>query len=524
MGIYVNPGDVSFRRALNSEIYIDKTELICAVNKRIDTANCFMCVSRPRRFGKSMAADMLVAYYSKGCESGELFAGKKVNADRTFKKHLNRHNVIHLDVQQFLFHESHLNIFMEKMQRVVITELRQEFGDCFEDDAYGLPDVLRQIYACTGKGFIFVIDEWDCVFRIAKEKKEIQKEYLDFLRGLFKGAEYVELAYMTGILPIKKYGEHSAINIFDEYSMIDPADLAEFFGFTENEVIKLCEQRQVGFLELQRWYDGYLLNGMHIYNPKSVADAVRRGKIKSYWTGTETYEALKVYIDLDFDGLKEAVIGMLGNARCSIDPSTCQNDMTTFKTKDDVLTLLIHLGYLSFDETSSEAFIPNQEIAQEFLRSVKTGGWNGVVQALQRSDRLLQSTWEMDGNAVAREVAKIHDETVSILKYNDENSLTCTVLMAYYSAKAYYMNPVLELPSGKGFADVVYLPRRDVDKPALVVELKWNQSAEGAIAQIRDRQYASWIEGYTGNILLVGICYDEKKGHGCVIEGHIKEK
>lgn len=183
------------------------------------------------------------------------------------------------------------------------------------------------------------------------------------------------------------------------------------------------------------------------------------GVFRSYWTGTETYEALKVYIDLNFDGLKEAVIGMLGNARCSIDPSTCQNDMTTFKSKDDVLTLLLHLGYLSFDEEKSEVFIPNQEIAREFMRSVKAGGWDGLIQALERSEGLLRSTWELDGTAVAAGVAAIHNETASMLQYNNENALTCTVLMAYYSAKAYYMDPILELPSGKGFADVVYLPK-----------------------------------------------------------------
>ena len=189
-----------------------------------------------------------------------------------------------------------------------------------------------------------------------------------------------------------------------------------------------------------------------------------------------------------------------------------------------MLTLLLHLGYLSFDEKRSEVFIPNQEIAWEFLRSVKAGGWDGLIQALQRSDRLLENTWNLDGNAVAEEIAAIHCETASMLKYNNENSLTCTILMAYYSAKTFYMTPVLELPSGKGFADVVYIPRRDADKPALIVELKWNQSAEGAIAQIKARRYTDWLEGYTGDILLVGISYDEKKGHSCIIEEYRKDR
>ena len=279
------------------------------------------------------------------------------------------------------------------------------------------------------------------------------------------------------------------------------------------------------FSEIQKWYDGYLLNGSHIYNPKSVVDAVRRGKIKSYWTGTETYEALKVYIDMNFDGMKEAVIEMLSGVRCKMDPSTSQNDMTTFRNRDDVLTLLVHLGYLAYEETEGEAFIPNQEIVQEYLRAVKVGGWEGLMDALHCTESLLRSTWSLDAEAVAEGIATIHHETASLFRYNDENSLTCTVLMAYYGAKAYYMNPVMELPSGKGLADVVYLPRRNVDKPALVVELKWNKSAEGALKQIKERQYADWIQDYTGDILLVGINYDtESKIHECVIEKHEKTR
>ena len=480
MGIYVNPGNVAFQKALNSKIYVDKTLLIDATNSRIGTADCFLCVSRPRRFGKSMAADMLVSYYSKGCDSGALFAERKIEEAESFKTHLNQHNVIRLDVQRFLYKESHLDTFIDRIQEVVIRELETEYGEYFNPSPYGLPDVLEQIYSNTGKGFIFIIDEWDCVFRLAKNRKEKQEEYLDFLRGLFKGAEYVDLAYMTGILPIKKYGTQkvnsdevgrearlggSAVNIFEEYSMVEAGDLAEFFGFTENEVLDLCSQRNIDFPELKRWYDGYVLNGIHIYNPKSVVDVMKRREFKSYWTQTETY-----------------------------------------------------------DMNNGEVFIPNQEIEQEFKRAVKVGGWAGLTEALNSSEELLKSTWALDGAAVAEGMSTIHNETASILKYNNENSLTCTILMAYYSAKAYYMNPIMELPSGKGFADVVYLPKRDVDRPALVVELKWNKSAEGAIRQIKDKEYASWIEDYTGEILLVGINYSvEDKTHTCVIEKCVKQ-
>ena len=253
-----------------------------------------------------------------------------------------------------------------------------------------MKDALNHIFIQTGKGFIFIIDEWDCVFRVARNRKEAQKAYLDFLRGLFKDSEYVELAYMTGILPIKKYGEHSAVNIFDEYSLISPKNLGEYFGFTEEEVCLQCEQQDMEYAEVKRWYDGYLIGNLHIYNPKSVVDALTWKDLESYWTGTETYEALKIYIDLNFDGLKEAIAIMIGNGRCLIDSTTFQNDMTTFKTRDDVLTLLVHLGYLTYDRKTSEVFIPNQEIEQEFMRAMKVGGWEGIIQSLNGSARLLE--------------------------------------------------------------------------------------------------------------------------------------
>lgn len=525
MGIYVNPGNVSFQMSRFSDIYVDKSMLISKMNAVYKTEKRFICVSRPRRFGKSMAANMLSAYYSRGCDSGETFEGLKIKEEKSYREHLNQHNVIRIDVQRFLDTETDLDIFIRKIEKSVIAELMKEFSECTDFGIDNrLKEALDQIFLQTGKGFVFIIDEWDCVFRVAKSRKEIQKEYLDFLRGLFKGAEYVELAYMTGILPIKKYGEHSAVNVFDEYSMIAPKNLGEYFGFTEEEVQEQCMQQNVDYTEVKKWYDGYRLGNLHIYNPKSVVDVLTWNEFQSYWTGTETYEALKVYIDLNFDGLKEAIAMMLGNGRCTIAPATFQNDMTTFQNKDDVLTLLVHLGYLTFEKETNEVMIPNQEIVQEFINVIRVEGWNGVIEALSQSENLLKSTLAMDCKAVAEGMSAIHGETASMLKYNNENSLVCAILIAYYSAKIYYINPVLELPSGKGFADVVYLPKRNVHYPALVIELKWDKTAKGAISQIKEKGYASWIEGYTGDILLVGINYDkDEKNHECVIEKYIKK-
>ncbi len=537
MGIYVNPGNRLFKEAVNSPIYVDKSRLIDYTNSVLNTQRKNICTSRPRRFGKSMAADMLSAYYSKGCDSEDIFSKLEISHENktvsakdpeqeakrieAYRVNLNRHNVIRFDVQRFLFDESHVSVFIKRIQEVVIRELESEYGGCVDyvQDSYGLPGVLEQIYAHTGEGFIFIIDEWDCVFRLAKENTEIQKKYLDFLRGLFKGSEYVELAYMTGIFPIKKYGEHSAINVFDEYSVTDPKNLSEYFGFTEKEVQEQCRKYRVDFAEMKRWYDGYQLGNAHIYNPKSVVDALTWKKFKSYWTGTETYEALKVYIERNFDGLREAVVEMLGGGQCRIDTTIFQNDMTTFYTKDDVLTLLVHLGYLTYDEQSSTVCIPNQEVGQEFLRAVKVGGWGRLMEALNRSKELVKSTWAMDADAVAEGVARARSDTASIIQYNDENSLACALYAAYASAQAYYAKPIRELPSGRGFADIVYLPKKNVDCPALLIELKWNKSAEGAIRQIKDKKYADWVESYTGDILLVAINYDRKKDvHECIIE------
>ena len=528
MGLYLNPGNDAFRQAVSDEIYIDKTDMISIMNDRLNKPSVkFVCVSRPRRFGKSMAANMLTAYYCRGCDSGELFENYKIAKKASYLEHLNQHDVIYINVQQFLRRAESLQQLGECIEKAVLKEVRAAFRRSLLEEFSNLPDTLTAIYMSetrANKGFIFIIDEWDCIFRVAKDNTSVQKSYLDFLRDLFKDRLYVSLAYMTGILPIKKYGTHSAINIFDEHSMIDPKNLREYFGFTGEEVRIQCKKHGMDYGEVEIWYDGYQMGKCHIYNPKSVVDVLMWKKFKSYWTETETYEALKIYIDQNFDGLKESIVEMLGNGRCKIDPSTFQNDMTTLKTKDDVLTLLVHLGYLTFEERTSEVSIPNLEVTQEFMRAVKVGGWDGVIRALNCSERLLQKTWELDGEAVADGIATVHNESASILKYNNENSLTCTILMAYYSAKDYYMNPIMEFPSGKGYADVVYLPRRNVERPALVVELKWNKSAAGAIAQIKKKQYAAWIKEYTGDILLVGITYNKKKGHECIIERYIKNK
>lgn len=525
MGIYLNPANDGFWRAVRSEIYVDKTELIADTNKYLNTEQQYICVSRPRRFGKSMALNMLAAYYSRGCESEELFAGRKIENDPTFREHLNQYDVILLNIQQFLIEAKKADM-IEYLEQEVLDELREEYGELLKKKDMGLAAALRKIYAKTKKKFIFLIDEWDCVMRERKESEELQKQYLDFLRNLLKDQPYVALAYMTGILPVKKYGEHSALNMFHEYSMTDPYVFEEYTGFTQAEVEGLCMRFHMDFIQTSSWYDGYMFSRFqHIFNPKSVVEAMLRHKCSNYWTSTEVYDALKIYMDMDFDGLRADIVQMLGGGHVKVNTRSFRNDMQQFRVKDDVLTLLIHLGYLAYDSERKEAFIPNKEIIEEFENAMSTGGWPEVMRVLKASEQLLEDTLSGNGENVARGLDRAHTEAASILTYNDENSLGCAIGLAYYSARKDY-RMIRELPAGHGFADVVFLPLPHTGKPALVVELKYNKSVYAAIRQIKDRNYTQTLADYVGEILLVGINYDKdnlNKPHSCVIERVRKE-
>ena len=519
MGVYLNPGNDGFRLSVNDDIYVDKTELIAHTNHRIGKRNRYICISRPRRFGKTMAAEMLAAYYGKQCDSAELFAPYKLAKCDSYRKYLNQYNVIVLNIQNFLSVTNSVDEMLTFLQKRVISELRRQYPDTISDGESILSLAMEEVYSQKQEGFVFIIDEWDCILRDKRYHADDQKKYLDFIRNLLKDKVYVALAYMTGILPIKKYGTHSALNMFDEYSMTDAGDFQEFVGFTEEEVRALCEQYQVDFDTMQSWYDGYTFPSVpHVYNPKSVVDSIRRKRFGSYWTQTETYEALKIYIDIDYAGLKDDIIRMLSGERVQIHTDRFQNDMTTFESKDDVLTLLVHLGYLAYDSDSSEVFIPNTEIRGEFRNAVTGDYWKDIATALETSDRLLRATWDGDAETVAELLDAAHMENTSILTYNNENSLSCVIAIAYYSAMKDYTK-IRELPSGKGFADIVFLPKRFSDKPAMVVELKCDDSADGALAQIREKKYADSLKDYKGKLLLVGINYDKKtKKHDCVIE------
>ena len=529
MGRFVNPDNSAFQVALNSRIYVDKTSLIEYTNSVLDTTNAYICNSRPRRFGKSYAANMLAAYYSKGADSEKMFSGLKISKEIDFKKHLNKYDVIHIDIQWFLANCGDADKVVSFITQSVLDELRNIYPDVLPQTVITLPDALSRVKECTGQKFVVIIDEWDAIIRDDTITEKIQDEYLNFLRGMFKGVEptkYIQLAYLTGILPIKKEKTQSAVNNLDEFTMLQADELAPYIGFTEEEVKELCKKYGRDFDKVKKWYDGYLLNGYQVYNPKAVVSIMTKGRFRSYWSETGSYEVVVPLICMNYDGLKNAIIGMLSGSEVRVNTATFKNDPSKIQNRDDVITYLIHLGYLGYNEDSESAFVPNEEIRQELSTAVKSSNWDEMIAFQNESRKLLMATLAGNEKQVAAEIDKIHSEFISAIQYNDENSLSSVITIAYLGAMQYYFKPVREFPTGLGFADFVFIPKPEYKSmyPALVIELKWNKDTETALYQIKDRRYPESIRNYTGEILLVGINYDKNsKKHQCLIEKYEKE-
>ena len=523
MGRYLNKGNENFQKSVNSEIYIDKTGLIKYTNRVINTLQGYVCISRPRRFGKSMAANMLTAYYSRGCDSRELFNEFEISKSMDFEKYRNKYNTISLNMQEFLSRSNNIDELIDRVKKLVLRDIKKEYPEVDYFDDTDLIESIQDVYEEKKCPFIVIIDEWDCIFREFRQDKEAQEKYLDFLRDLLKDKACIHLAYLTGILPIKKYGTHSALNMFDEFSMLNPGPLASYVGFTEEEVKTLCIQYKMDIEEVKTWYDGYSFpSEPSVYSPRSVVNSMLFGKIENYWNQTETFEALQAYIDMNFEGLKDDVLSMIAGECVPVNTGSFTNDMTTFRTEDDVLTLLIHLGYLAYDSDNKTVKIPNNEVRNEYVNSVSASDWGEVSKALKESADILQAIWQGRTKQVAEGIRQAHFET-SHIQYNDENALSYTISLALYAARNFY-TVHRELAGGKGFADLVFIPRKKFqEKPALVVELKWDKMVEGAINQIKKKEYCQSLEEYKGNILLVGVNYNKKtKVHECMIEEYKK--
>ena len=384
MGQYINIGNAGFQRARNSE-FVDKSGLISIVNGKLFTEQCFSCVSRCRRFGKSMAAKMLCAYYDRSCDSKALFADLAIAQDPSFAKHLNKYPVIYLDMSDFTERfkdDGIVDLIKEKLREDILDAYPQVKTKKDND----LMEVLLRINEATGDVFILIIDEWDAICREFPPTSPAMDNYVGWMRRMFKSSNASRVfagVYITGILPIKKYNTQSALNNFQEYSMVEPRKMAPFFGFTKDEVRALAGKHHADFDELEKWYDGYQIGDeKSIFNPNSVMQAIDAGRCRSFWAATGAYDAVAHYIQMNYEGLKDDILRMLSGERCHVDPTGFQNDMSDIRSKDDALTVLIHLGYLSYDWRESECYIPNREVAGEMVNAVKASKWTHVASAI----------------------------------------------------------------------------------------------------------------------------------------------
>ena len=537
MGTYINVGNANLKMALNSEIFVDKSLILQKICGLINTNNRFICVSRPRRFGKTSVRDLMSAYFSKGCDSFSLFenlkiaeppkvekkakkAGAKPEKPFDFKENLNKFNVLSLDMGFFYNVSEDKNNVMETLRNELLEDFQKEFKEIEFNDSDSIAKMIQRVYDATNTQFIVLVDEYDTLIR-EKVSAEMIEKYRELLNSLFKSeplSKAIALAYLTGILPVIRDRVQSKLNNFKESTMLSPFGLEEFFGFTKNEVKALCKEYRMSFKECERWYDGYKIGKIDIYNPNSVVEAMMQREYDNYWQKTGSYEAVSDYIDIDFDGIKSDITEMIAGKEIKVDVGKFENSLDKLNTKDNIFTYLIHLGYLNYDRNTKLCRIPNMEIRMEWEKAVESAGnFSELVKMIKDSEELLELVQEGDSEKVAAALDKAHSEVSSLKNYNNEASLQAAIILAFYAAREKY-TIIQELPAGKGFADIGFVPLSKKE-PAMIVELKCDQNADTALKQIKNKNYPKVFEKYLGNLFLVGINYDkETKVHECVIE------
>ena len=549
MGCILNPVDgntfVELVEAKDIGIFVDKTDFISKTNVRLNTAGKLLSLTRPRRFGKTVTAHMLLAYYSKGYAGSKIFDDLHIANRVDYLEYLNKYDVIYIDMNTIdgLFDDysnqkdkvEGVNDLVDYLEYSIINELKlnNEFSECLKKHQVENTALLKAILAITQEmstKFIFIMDEWDLVYREYRNDEILQQKFIKLLKNLFKsdgGKACFGLAYLTGILPIKKYNSQSALNNFDEFNMLSSGDLAPYFGFTEEEVADIVKSPdcKVSHQNLKEWYEGYKIKGIDIYNPNSVCKAVSRNECISYWSKTSSNDEVSRLINMDFDGVKKDVMNLIEGARVLFDFSNFQNDMVTIKNKNDVFSLLVCLGYLGCSDIGGDgdykqAYVPNKEIKQALMGIIKDQEWYERIENFKRSECLLKAILELDATTVATLIQDVHNSpAVALLDYNDEESLTyCVMTGLLWSTLGKYITH-REEQAGKGRVDLVYEPAIKGTTPLILIEFKYDGSAEEAIAQIKKQEYFKRYTGQYRNIIIVGINYSTKtKDHQCLIE------
>lgn len=516
MAIYLNTNMAykDFKMLSSDKYFVDKSSMIEKVNERINTKNRYLCITKPRRFGKTSVLNMLGAYYGKAYPSNMIFDNLNISKSKSYAKHLNQYNIIIFSMNELSGKGNSYCDYIERFEAIIDHDIREAYPALSNKKFDSLPDLLT----ATGDEFVFIIDEWDYIFS-HELYEENQSDFLEFLRNLLKDKPYVAFAYMTGVLPIKKYSTGSALNMFKEYTMLNDPCFEEYFGFTESEVEMLCEkQSKLSLEEISEWYNGYTTKaGGKIYNPRSVVCALEDEYCQSYWTRTGKMDEVLFFLKYNIGEVRNDVVKMVNRMSVRIeilDEYTAGQGSPT--NREEIYAAMIIYGLLSYHD--GVLSIPNKELMLEFQKALRDDDFGYVAELVRNSEKVLYSTLEKKEDIVASYLHNIHNSEIPILKYNDENSLSCVVTLAYLSARNKY-KVEREEKSGKGFVDFIFYPRRK-NLPGIIIELKMNSTPEDAIKQIIDKEYYEKLkkEG-TENILVVGINYDaDKKVHQCRIE------
>ena len=511
MSLYLNKKNDLFIKKLKSKISIDKSMLIEKTNEVFGSDDSFMCVTRPRRFGKTMALSMLNAYYSKGCDSKELFNDLKISKDKSYLEHLNKHNVIWIDMSSVYTSIKDKNEFFNELETNLLEDFKEAFPNVLTKNDNIISKAIIRLNSKLNERFIFLIDEWDVIYREQENNRKLCDDYTEFLRNLFKSSDVsscIDLVYMTGILPIRRYSTQSTLNMFKEYNMINSGNLNTYFGFTEDEVKDLCVKYSRDYNEIKQWYNGYSLKGTAIYNPKSVVEAVETGEFEDYWVKTSAIEAVTDYMNYDQGVLKDTITNMLSGNKVKVNVKDFENDLTKVNSKDAALTVLIHLGYLAYDEDEKECYIPNYEIRQEFEQGLRNLKWTEIYNPISNSEKLYNETIKGNIDFINQTLDYNHKELAGPFNKNKEDILGIIVQISYYYCKRYY-NVKKEDTSTKGRADITFTPYDNEHKP-MIVELKVNSTPSDAIKQIIEKEYFNCLGNYHGDVILLGISYNDK--------------
>ncbi len=517
INIYLNTKSCfdNFNELLNNKYFVDKSSIIELLNERIGTNQKYICITRPRRFGKSSIINMIGSYYSKYNDSKEIFDKLNISNCNTYEKHINKYNIIKIDFSEIPDESCSYEDYIERIKNNLSNDLKNTYSNIDFSNLTSLSDKFIK----TNDKFIFILDEWDFIFNRNIFTKN-HNDFLEFIRSLLKDKSYVQLCYMTGILPIKRYSTGSALNMFEEYTFLKDRVFDEYFGFTEKEVKSLClKNNKVNYNDLESWYNGYITaNGAKIYNPRSVVLALLNNYCESYWTNTGAMNEVLYYLKLDINGVFDDVLKMVNGEEIEIEiDEEYRAGQDILQTVEEIYSAMIVLGFLSYYEGVIK--IPNKEIMKEFEKAVKDESFGEVSRIVNNSKKMLRATQTEDTETMVEILHDIHNSEIPILKYNDENSLSCVVTLAYLYARDIYRIE-REEKSGKGYVDFCFHPRRNRDLP-IILELKKDEDVSIAINQIKEKEYAIKFKKEYKNkeVLIVAICYDSKtKEHSCKIE------